>query len=96
MDGRGGGDRTQHPSLKFGRGQFGATTDLCETRSFELYAVQCQRPLDTVQVKTVDAENFQVPQPIPQTQLVVCLQFVPMTGTADRLEVFTSIRVPCP
>jgi hypothetical protein len=41
----------------------------------------------------VGAQNLQVTQLIPQTQLAVCLKLVPMAGSADALKVFPAVWI---
>src|SRR5258708_27846386 len=43
----------------------------------------------------VGAQNLQVPQLIPHSQLVVCLKLVTVAGSADTLKVFPAIWIPC-
>src|SRR5579863_1967490 len=62
----------------------------------DLEPVQRKRPLGSCNVKVVGAKNFQVPQLIPHTKLVVCFKFVPVACPTDALEVLPAIWVPSP
>lgn len=40
-------------------------------------------------------QNFEVSQPIPQAQLVICLELVSMAGSADALQVLSTVWISC-
>jgi hypothetical protein len=42
------------------------------------------------------AQDFEVSQPVAQAQFVVCLELKAMAGSADTLEILSSIWIPCP
>jgi hypothetical protein len=41
------------------------------------------------------AKNLQVTKLIPQTQLVIRLKFVAVIRSADALQIFPTVRIPC-
>src|SRR5258708_34028384 len=56
-----------------------------------LKAVHRQCPLNPPKIKIVRAKNLQVAQFIPESQLVVSLELVPMPGGAHALKVFAAV-----
>ncbi len=63
------------------------------SKSPDLQPVQTQRPFDASKIKIVGAKDFKVSQLIPQAQLMVCLELVPMAGPADTLKVFPAVWI---
>ena len=44
-------------------------------------------------IEMVGTKNVEVPKLVAQTQLVVCLEFVAMAGSANTLKVFAAVGI---
>ena len=62
----------------------------------ELKAIQSQSALHSPEVKIMGSKNLQVTELIAKAQSVIRLELVPMARSANALEVFSAIRIPCP
>lgn len=61
-----------------------------------LQFIGSQRSFDAFHVEVMFLQNLEITELIPQAQFVVCLKLVPVTGPADALLVFPSVRISCP
>ena len=67
-----------------------------ECRLKPLYPIQDKSPFDAVHVEMVLAKDLEIPEFVAQAQPVVCLQFVAVAGSADGVEVLTTVWIPFP
>jgi len=61
-----------------------------------LYPVEEKRPLNAFHIEMVLAKNLQIAESIAQAQFVVRLEFVPVVGCANALQIFPPVGIPSP